>query len=295
MFLINLAKIISFLSLLTLPIICQTNKINLLGNYIFGEAEQDHFGWSVSLSDNGRRIAIGGPDNDGSGVDAGHVRVYQLHNDQWLQLGQDIDGEQNRELSGGRLSLSKNGKFLAIGAPYNSEKHKYSGQVRLYKEIGEKWTKINGDLDGELSEDFFYWCTLNRSGSVLAIGSAFSDSIYHEGGSVRVFSIEDENLGISSRENIFPDKKFLFYNYPNPFNSSTKIIISDYENISKMAIYDILGVKINEFDLTKMNSNSQTILWKGKNFTDEYVNSGVYIYQLHFGDSIIKKKMLLIK
>jgi hypothetical protein len=43
-----------------------------------GEAAGDKSGLSVSLSRDGNRLAIGGPLNDGNGLDAGHVRVYQL-------------------------------------------------------------------------------------------------------------------------------------------------------------------------------------------------------------------------
>ena len=42
-----------------------------------GEAADDQSGFSVSISSNGYRLAIGAPFNDGNGTDAGHVRVYE--------------------------------------------------------------------------------------------------------------------------------------------------------------------------------------------------------------------------
>ena len=43
------------------------------------EANGDEFGLSVSISDNGAIIAIGGDANDGkNGEDSGHVRIYHL-------------------------------------------------------------------------------------------------------------------------------------------------------------------------------------------------------------------------
>ncbi len=46
---------------------------------IDGEIEGDQSGTSVSLSADGRTIAIGAPGNNNSnGINAGHVRVYQL-------------------------------------------------------------------------------------------------------------------------------------------------------------------------------------------------------------------------
>ena len=47
-----------------------------LGADIDGEATYDYSGSAVSLSDAGTVVAIGAPENDGNGTDAGHVRVY---------------------------------------------------------------------------------------------------------------------------------------------------------------------------------------------------------------------------
>jgi len=49
-----------------------------LGNDIGGEGSGDESGWAVSLSSDGTVLAIGAPFNDGSGNDAGHVRVFDL-------------------------------------------------------------------------------------------------------------------------------------------------------------------------------------------------------------------------
>ncbi len=71
-----------------------------LGADIDGEAADDHSGFSVSLSSDGSRVAIGAPENDGAGNNAGHVRVYDFDGASWTQLGADIDGEQRSRLFG---------------------------------------------------------------------------------------------------------------------------------------------------------------------------------------------------
>ena len=48
------------------------------GSDIDGEATGDTSGWSVSLSSDGSRVAIGAPSNDDGGSSAGHVRVYKI-------------------------------------------------------------------------------------------------------------------------------------------------------------------------------------------------------------------------
>ena len=49
-----------------------------LGDDIDGEAADDQSGFSVSLSSDGTRVAIGAPLNDGNGNNSGHVRVYRF-------------------------------------------------------------------------------------------------------------------------------------------------------------------------------------------------------------------------
>ena len=51
----------------------------------------------LSLSSDGKTVAIGAPyNNGGNGLWSGHVRVYQynINSDEWKKIGQDIDGEQ---------------------------------------------------------------------------------------------------------------------------------------------------------------------------------------------------------
>jgi hypothetical protein len=47
-----------------------------IGVDIDGESKGDKSGWSLALNEAGDVVIVGAPENDGSGVDAGHVRVY---------------------------------------------------------------------------------------------------------------------------------------------------------------------------------------------------------------------------
>ena len=89
------------------------------GTDIDGEALEDRSGFSVSLSADGNRMAIGAPWNDGNGNASGQVRVYQLTGGTWTQLGSDINGEAANDLSGYSVSLSGDGTRVAIGATLN--------------------------------------------------------------------------------------------------------------------------------------------------------------------------------
>jgi len=104
-----------------------------LGADINGEAFSDFSGWSVSLSSDGNRLAVGAPFNVGSnGYDSGHVRVYQWSGVAWTQLGADIDGEAAYDNFGSTVSLASNGNRLAIGASGNDGNGFDSGHVRIF-------------------------------------------------------------------------------------------------------------------------------------------------------------------
>ncbi|MGB5941629.1 MAG: T9SS type A sorting domain-containing protein [Leeuwenhoekiella sp.] len=99
-----------------------------VGQDIDGEAGNDRFGSSVSLNTDGKTIAIGARLNGGiGGSGTGHVRIYQIFDTNWQQIGQDIDGEGAGYESGSSVSLSTDGRTVAIGAPATN-----GNQVRVY-------------------------------------------------------------------------------------------------------------------------------------------------------------------
>ena len=63
------------------------------GSSIVGEAALDESGYAVSLSSDGKTLAVGSPYNDGNGTNAGHARVYVWDGSDWVQRGDDLDGE----------------------------------------------------------------------------------------------------------------------------------------------------------------------------------------------------------
>ena len=91
-----------------------------IGDDINGKAAGDDSGFTVQLSDDGTRLVIGAPQNDGNGINSGHVRAYKrdlLSPTGWKHLGNDINGEIEDDYSGLGLALSGNGMVIAIGAP----------------------------------------------------------------------------------------------------------------------------------------------------------------------------------
>ena len=68
------------------------------------------------MNSTGDRVAIGANGNDGTGINAGHVRIYEYSSGSWTQLGADIDGEAAGDQSGYSVSMNAAGDRVAIGA-----------------------------------------------------------------------------------------------------------------------------------------------------------------------------------
>jgi hypothetical protein len=161
-----------------------------LGQDIDGEAAGDQSGWSVSMSSDGSRVAIGAPENNGNGTYSGHVRVYDWNGTAWVQLGQDIDGEAAGDFSGRSVSLSADGSRVAIGAPnnYTDGGGGGAGHVRVYDWNGTAWVQLGQDIDGETYQDNSgSSVAVSADGSRVAIGARFNNDGGDAAGHVRVY------------------------------------------------------------------------------------------------------------
>jgi len=109
---------------------------------------------------------------DGNGRESGHVRVFNFNGNSWEKLGNDIDGESNKDISGWSISLSGDGSIVAIGAHLNDGNGIDSGHVRVYQNDGVTWTQLGDDIDGEAAEDGSgRSVSLSGDGSIVAIGA----------------------------------------------------------------------------------------------------------------------------
>jgi len=181
-------KPIFYFLIISLSTLVNAQEWSQIGNDLNGEASLDYFGYKVSLSADGSTLAVGGYQNDGSGTDAGHVRVFQNNTGTWTQIGNDIDGETAQDHSSRALSLSADGNIVAIGAMYNNGNGTNSGHVRIFENMAGVWTQIGDDIDGENANDFSgYSVSLSGDGTIVAIGSVGSSANGANSGQVRIF------------------------------------------------------------------------------------------------------------
>ncbi|UPQ80503.1 T9SS type A sorting domain-containing protein [Flavobacterium azooxidireducens] len=175
-----------FFTLLLFPLfsLAQTQ----IGADIDGEAAGDYSGASVSLSLDGNILAIGAPNNNGSGSNSGHVRIYENISEVWTQIGSDIDGEGIGDFSGNSVSLSSDGKIVAIGALNNDGNGSNSGHVRIYENNFGVWNQIGSNINGEAAVNFSgRSVSLSSDGNVVAIGASGNHGNGSNSGHVRIY------------------------------------------------------------------------------------------------------------
>jgi hypothetical protein len=93
-----------------------------------------------------------------------------------------------------------------------------------------------------------------------------------------------------------PARFLLEQNFPNPFNPSTAISyqLSAVSHVT-LKVYDLLGREVATVVNEMGTPGKHTTLWHGKNDCGESVSSGVYMYQIRAGNSVITRKMILLR
>ncbi len=162
------------------------------GNDIDGEAIFDISGHSVSMPDS-NTVAIGAPNNDGNGFNAGRVRIYTwnpANGGIWLQKGGNIDGEATDDVSGWSVCMPDS-NTVAIAASTNNGNGHWAGHVRIYAwnpANGGTWLQKGIDIDGEAADDRSGWTVTMPDINTVAIGAPLNDGNGIGSGHTRVYS-----------------------------------------------------------------------------------------------------------
>ena len=170
-----------------------------LGQEINGGQDQEYFGSTVDISEDGTIVAVGsvGFDPTINGVKRpgrGRVRVYELIGNQWRLKGKSILGEGNNDNSGRSISLSADGNTIAIGANGNDGiKNKNGGNVRVYTFSNSQWTQVGQDIDGQKQGDNSGWSVeLSSNGTRLAVASPrYEPSGKDKTGQARIYELRN--------------------------------------------------------------------------------------------------------
>lgn len=85
-------------------------------------------------------------------------------------------------------------------------------------------------------------------------------------------------------------------NYPNPFNPSTSIEYTlDKTSHIVLSVFNLLGAEVRTLVNTVQPAGAHRVVWDGQQNNGKPASSGVYIYKLENGESVIAKKMTLLR
>jgi hypothetical protein len=170
-----------------------------LGQTIKGEVLGDVFGYSVDITADGKRLAIGLPGNYLNDDRPGHVRVYHLESSgdlgfSWKQLGQDINGEVNAAMFGNYVSLSDDGRTLAVGALFNNGNGEDAGRVMIYQLVdnGRSWEQLGQNIDGNEGDQAGYYVSMSADGTTVAVRAPWNCDNGRYSGNVRIYRFDSE-------------------------------------------------------------------------------------------------------
>lgn len=199
------------------------NAWNLIAQPILGYLAS--YGNYISLSNNGNIVAIG------VGRPFAGVYVFELNGSQWSLLGSEIEMEYiTSSLSA--LSLSGDGKTLAIGDVLNGDAGSYSGQVRVFKfddENSNDWEQLGIDISGLTSDYFGKGLSLSNDATRLVSGAKFGDNgEINNSGRTRVY---DLNFSTLEGRILFDENENGCNNSGSPVVNSKLVLEKDLEKI----------------------------------------------------------------
>ena len=143
----------------------------------------------------------------------------------------------------------------------------------------------NGKLEGSLRFDSFQ---LNyQPGTSLPSGQLVFDQLAIAKAIATAVEQPTSNV---------PDAVALKQNYPNPFNPETRI---EYEvnkpGAVEISIFDLLGRQVRTLVSSSHPAGRYTVVWNGRDDAGRSLASGIYIYRLQAGSTLMNKKMTLLK
>ena len=102
-----------------------------IGQVLIGEQVNDNFGSAVSINSSGDLLTIGCKKIDKLLKDAGKIDIYQLKNNEWIQIGNSIYGDHESEGIGSQLMISGDGTTFIVGSQFNDEVATNAGKVSV--------------------------------------------------------------------------------------------------------------------------------------------------------------------
>lgn len=169
-----------------------------LGEPMYGDNYDDGFGYTLALSGDARKLAVGTPYHDTNGEQSGHVKIY-LWNEaalNYTQTGDIFYGTQAGDLFGDTLQMSSDGGTLVIGASSSDANGDDAGEVKIYRwNETDSAYKLNDAFYGDEKDRFGYSLSISPDDSVIAVGAIGSVNAKY----VKTYAWDEDDLSYKQR------------------------------------------------------------------------------------------------
>jgi choice-of-anchor B domain-containing protein len=155
--------------------------------------------------------------------------------------------------------------------------------------VGGTFPDVQSALDSD-SFPFSKSATIPSSDVDFSLYDADTDALIEDGASFSTFD------ATASEEEDLPQTYVLGQNYPNPFNPQTTIPyqLKEAANVS-LAVYNALGQHVRTLEAGLRPVGAYTLVWDGRNEAGQAMPSGVYLYRLKAGSTLLTRTMTLMK
>lgn len=171
-----------------------------LGNTIYGDAENDSCGWSISLDAAGKYLAVSSIMNDNNNlINNGKVIIYTLNSttNTWEQVGNTLVGIKSEDNFGSDVCFNYDGTILAVGVRRYDNGNSDAGAAETFNLIVDEdnnieWKQFGSILHGDEKSEHFGWALdLSNDGKILIVGSTEYDGSGYNRGKATIYSFNE--------------------------------------------------------------------------------------------------------
>ncbi|MCH7946542.1 MAG: T9SS type A sorting domain-containing protein [candidate division Zixibacteria bacterium] len=117
-----------------------------------------------------------------------------------------------------------------------------------------------------------------------------------DGSALHIYKLSSDSSSVLIAQSEENKSARLLDNYPDPFNSSTVIQYElTKESIVRLTVYNLLGQQVATLVSALKPAGKHTVIWNGRDLNGNAIASGVYFYRLKTAETVLSKKMLLLK
>lgn len=174
-----------------------TDLINDSNNFA-----QVYTGSTVAISYDGSVIAFGIRGHSEAGAtQIGSVRSYEWIGNTWVRRGMDIDGNNWNDIVGYTMSMSDDGRTVAVGYPngFVPGTSNRNGFVAVYWWTGFGWVKKGAYIWGTVvNSQSGYSVAISGDASTLVIGQPYYNFNVLDYGTVRVYRWDESDAAVAA-------------------------------------------------------------------------------------------------